>query len=364
LIGNAYFTIIVIGIINMYSTPFITSMDIKKIIIIIAIAVFLVFSGIAVFLIISGKKEASNASSSQVGSGNISGNLANGGLFCEYDGLVYFANPSDGGKLYSMLPDETKVKKVSNVVVSSLNVDKERVYYTLSDNAQGSGLGYIRKASGLYSIKKNDSGTVTYTQDPVGIAALYGDKLYYQHYLKDVGTVLDCITTKKKNNHTIIESMISPATIVDGTMYYNSIEDTMHLFALDLNSEDSIMIYSHNMYSPIMYNGYIYYMDLETNYEIHRYSPFSGEDIVITRDRVDNFNVAGNYVYYQKNSAADDAGIYRVSADGGDIPVLMLNGIFCEINVTSQYVYFHKYNSFVPMYHVPVNGGGVLVFEP
>ena len=33
--------------------------------------------------------------------GSTAGNLYNGGLFCEYDGTVYFSNPSDGGKLYS-----------------------------------------------------------------------------------------------------------------------------------------------------------------------------------------------------------------------------------------------------------------------
>ena len=32
--------------------------------------------------------------------GNTSGNLINGGLFCEYDNKIYFANPNDYNKLY------------------------------------------------------------------------------------------------------------------------------------------------------------------------------------------------------------------------------------------------------------------------
>ena len=38
--------------------------------------------------------------------GNTAGNLNNRGLFCEYDGLVYFSNAYDRGALYSMTPDE------------------------------------------------------------------------------------------------------------------------------------------------------------------------------------------------------------------------------------------------------------------
>ena len=39
--------------------------------------------------------------------GNTAGNLNNRGLFCEYNGKVYFSNAYDDGTLYSMNPDET-----------------------------------------------------------------------------------------------------------------------------------------------------------------------------------------------------------------------------------------------------------------
>ena len=50
--------------------------------------------------------------------GNTAGNLYNGGLFCEYDGTVYFSNPSDGGKLYSMSPDGSNLAKLCDDTVS------------------------------------------------------------------------------------------------------------------------------------------------------------------------------------------------------------------------------------------------------
>ena len=54
--------------------------------------------------------------------GNTSGNLINGGLFCEYDGKIYFANPNDNNKLYVMNSDCTSITKLSEDSVASLNV--------------------------------------------------------------------------------------------------------------------------------------------------------------------------------------------------------------------------------------------------
>ena len=40
--------------------------------------------------------------------GNTAGNLINGGLFCEYNDKIYFANPDDYNKLYVMNSDCNK----------------------------------------------------------------------------------------------------------------------------------------------------------------------------------------------------------------------------------------------------------------
>ena len=61
--------------------------------------------------------------------GNTAGNLYNGGLFCEYDGTVYFSNPSDGGKLYSMSPDGSNLAKLCDDTVSYINADEHYLYY-------------------------------------------------------------------------------------------------------------------------------------------------------------------------------------------------------------------------------------------
>ena len=60
--------------------------------------------------------------------GNTTGNLNNGGYFCEMDGRVYFANAYDNFALYSMNPDETDLVKFNEGAVSSINAAGNYLY--------------------------------------------------------------------------------------------------------------------------------------------------------------------------------------------------------------------------------------------
>ena len=74
--------------------------------------------------------------------GNTAGNLNNGGLFCESDGKVYFANAYDNYSLYSMNPDETEIEKLGVNQVSSINAGGNYLYYYMqSGPSSGKGLG-------------------------------------------------------------------------------------------------------------------------------------------------------------------------------------------------------------------------------
>lgn len=66
--------------------------------------------------------------------GNSAGNLYNGGLFCESNGTVFFSNPSDNHRLYSMNPDGSDMKKLSDDTASYINADDH--YVTMSETTR------------------------------------------------------------------------------------------------------------------------------------------------------------------------------------------------------------------------------------
>jgi Tol biopolymer transport system component len=69
--------------------------------------------------------------------GNTAGNLYNAGLFCENNGTVFFANPDDNNRLYSMDVNGSNLKKLSNDTATYINADSHYVYY-IRDNDNSS----------------------------------------------------------------------------------------------------------------------------------------------------------------------------------------------------------------------------------
>ena len=70
----------------------------KRLPIIIIAVLVVVFAGLGFY---SHQKSKIKYNTSYV-NGNTAGNLYNAGLFCEKNGTVYFANPDDDYRLYSM----------------------------------------------------------------------------------------------------------------------------------------------------------------------------------------------------------------------------------------------------------------------
>lgn len=295
--------------------------------------------------------------------GNTAGNLNNKGLFCEQNDTVYFANPYDNNVLYSMTPDESDYKRLGNVAVQSINADKNRIYYSQAHTTNGSGLGYIRNFTGLYCCDLKGKKTKCFTQDAVGIVSLSGNYLYYQCYTNKTGTNLEKIKIDKQDKQILLEQMVSPASVSGGLLYFNAMKNDHYLYTLDTATDTISPLWEHNLYNPVFQDGYIYFMDMESNYELHRYELSTGVEEVLSTDRLDYFNVYGNVIYYQKSSTTNPA-LKRISIDGTNEEIVM-EGVFEQVNITSQYAYFNEFNKPTPLYHQSTFGSiQVSVFSP
>ena len=82
--------------------------------------------------------------------GNTAGNINNGGLFCELDGMVYFSNPMDQGALYSMTVDEKDLTKLYNGNICNILAAGNHLYYFMKNPTDTSSLGYLRVSHAFY----------------------------------------------------------------------------------------------------------------------------------------------------------------------------------------------------------------------
>ena len=148
--------------------------------------------------------------------------------------------------------------------------------------------------------------------------------------------------------------MVSPASVVNGTIYYAGNGEDHYLYALDTITGASTLIWEHPLWNPVYHNGTIFFMDLDSNYALHSYNLATGEELALTKERIDFFNVYGTVIYYQTVDTSSPA-LKRIYIDGTGEETVM-EGIFESVNITSMYAYFNEYGKPTPVYHQSTYG--------
>ncbi len=318
--------------------------------IIIAVSVIVLFS---VILVISavffkrGEKIPSNPSGTI---GNIAGNLNNGGIVCEADGRVYFANPYDGGSLYSMNVDETDCKKISSAVATSINVAGHYIYYFQSGSSGAAGLGSVRIPHAFIRSHIDGSKGFTISRDVVVKAQLVGDRLYLEGTADnnhDAPYFLG-VDTSGENMEILAQFGINPSCASGDLIYYNNTEGDHNLMVYDTKSGTTAPVLEGDFWNPVIDGGYIYYMVPSEEYQLRKYSLSDRTIEIVVSEKVESFNVLNGYIYYQ--TMGDNPHLAFVRTDGSGSTVLA-NGYYNSISMTSGYVYFKDYFNETSLYH-------------
>lgn len=299
--------------------------------------------------------------------GNTAGNLHNGGLFCEAGGKVYFSNSYDNGNLYVMNVDETEVKRLNELNVSSINVGGDYIYFCQGTSRfTGEGFGLFRAQPGLYRSRINGRDIKTLKANSVVTATLCGNEIFYQNFDPRDNrrqNQLFRIGTDGEGDRQVSGEIINPSSFVNGLIYYSRTETDHFVYALDVQSGFSQVIFEANTYKAIYEGGYIYFMDLDNNYRLCRYSVFDNTIEILTNDRVDLYNIGNGVIFYQKNSRSEPA-LIRMDLDGRNQEIIR-EGNHNNINMTSRYVYFQEFGDEVTTYRTSLYGApNVGIFRP
>lgn len=287
--------------------------------------------------------------------GNTAGNLNNGGYFCESDGKVYFANAYDGGTLYCMNPDESEIKKLNRSEVFQLNAAGNFLYYYQKNSTSYPDFSYLIRTYGLYRTDKKGRNPVCLDKSDCKYVSLADNTLFYSKPVDGAQSLqLFSIGTNKKNGRNVAKYFVIPSSVSGGILYYNGTEENHHLYAYDTHTGLESLIKEYDMWFPTLHGQSIYFLDLEGNYELCRYNLYDDTITVLTTERVESFNLTANYIYYQTTDTETPA-LWRRYLDGSN-PELVSEGIYRDINVTSQYVYFRSYAADMPIYHTPADG--------
>lgn len=320
---------------------------------IIGIVVLLIIIGVACIFAFRSRNITPNPPGTI---GNTSGNLQNGGYFCDGGDKIFFANAYDGYSLYSMNPDESGVVKLSNAVTSNINAGGDFVFYYQSASSSSHSISNLFRINGVYRARKDGKKAFCLQRVVSPAMALFDNTVLYQLYdTEGAGKISLCRTDiDKKNEATVSDQLIDPYSIVNGTLYYAGQGSERYLYAMNLQTGTSQTVYKGDVYHPQAKGDWVYFMDIIKDYHVYRYSLSTGDIQEVTTERVDTYNVADNYIYYQTATGQNPA-LKRCKLDGSEEETVAA-GVFQNINITSNYVYFNAFDNPTPVYHTPTNG--------
>lgn len=284
--------------------------------------------------------------------GNTSGNLYNGGLFCESGGYVYFSNPYDSNALYCMRPDESEMKKLITTQVASINADGNYVYYYQGGSGGSAGLGFLISTTGIYRAKKANPKDVTCLDRVLGKYVILADNTVY-YTSSDDEISLKSVGIDGSDKQTLLALDILPVSVQDGIFYYINNEDNLHLMAYNLGTKASRQVLTDDIYMPIIEGNTVYGIDIHSDYALVRLDIATGEKTLLDSDRTDLINLTDSYIYYQTSGKKPQ--LKRIRRDGSDMSVVR-DGAYSNINATSNYVYFTGFGSTTPMYKTSAAG--------
>lgn len=274
--------------------------------------------------------------------GNTAGNLNNSGLVCEYNDTVYFSNPTDNGALYAMNPDETNLRKLYSMPVRNILAGGEYLYYyQLKGTSDSAGISSVTSTHSLNRCNLDGEKSVEITRDVVVVGQLVDNYLYLLTAGRENPDFYK-IKIDKTNQVHLASYVINPACARNGIIYYNGTLEDHALYRLNTSNDAATPLWSGSVWYPIVEGDYVYFMDISSNYRLCRYS-FSQDVVeVLTNERVDCFNVGNGYIYYQTNDAVSPQ-LKCMHTDGSNV-LVVADGIYTNINMSSQYVYFQEFN--------------------
>ena len=344
-------------------------MELKKIITIIIVGLGLAALAAGIFVGVRKVRDflfpVETRTSTVTLEGNTGGNLYNGGMFCEKNGTVYFANPNDGYRLYCMSVFGGECMKLCEDSVAYINADDNYIYYTRRANSDADDdfMGITSVYSyALCRVDPNGKNQVILDSDPCMCACLVGDFIYYLHYDKKNSTDVYRIGIDGENREKVSSGTSLTCSAYDNVLYYNGTQTDHNLYSINAHTGSLAMIYEGNAWQPTYSNGYLYFLNLTDDYTLCRIDLGTYEAVTLIDESVQDFNIHGNTIYYQ--TMKGDVGLYSYDINTGD-SALIYEGNCCDICVTSAYLYFRTYEVEDVYYMTPVNSAlNIQVFVP
>lgn len=310
----------------------------------VLITALVVLSLILIVFVISFSRRTRFSASKQ--RGNTPGNLYNHGLFCEYNGMIYFSNFQDEGALYCMTDSLKDIEKISSDNVRYINADEHYIYYSRMNNLKDNGIESVFTiySSALMRITKTGKNITMLRSKPVGSVLLYDNSVFYQYYQKGENLALHKVGIDGENDISLVTDDALFVSVCDDKIYYRNQLTDHALHAVDTLSGADTVESDINMYQPIVFTDRIYYIDSLHGYRLCVLDRADNSVKILADCSCSSYNVTenGRYVYYQSDDIGYN-GIFCLNTTDNSL-IRILEGNYKWINIAGKYVFFYTFD--------------------
>ena len=288
--------------------------------------------------------------------GNTTGNLMNGGRFCEVDGKIYFSNPADDDALYRMNSDCSSIKKLSSDKATAINVYGKYVYYVKNNFSRTAiEMGTRTNMYGVMRINTDGTSLTDLDDTKSKSAVLSGNYVFYENYNDTDGLKLYKVKIDGKSNVQVLDYSIDTSSIFKNKIFYINKEAKNNIYSMDTKTGNISLEYEANAFKPDCSADYLYYIDLSKNYalmRVNRSNKTLEQVYASDTDKVINYNRSENKIYFVLEG--DNSGLYRMNLNGSSVEKVT-GGNISEVYCTSQYTFFIDFKGNTLM-RIPTDG--------
>ena len=284
--------------------------------------------------------------------GNTIGNITNCGYAVEKDNYIYYVSPSDD--MYTTTisrlqagSSEGEVIYTGAYDVRALNIVGSKIYFiSLAIPEDSEAASNTEIDAKIYKMNLDGSNLTVLNDNDFA----YDDYSMYviNNWIYYIGTDSNVykMDLNGGNRSLVADTQNSCLAINDKYIIYNKENEDGSdyiTYIRELNGTEEREINSSRIYTPVIYEDYIYYINSDSKFV--KTPVQGGDEEIILEYPIYNINIADGYIYYlnYKDEAAEDYTIviYKLNIDGGDPETIKeMSSYTSFLDVVNGYAYY------------------------
>ena len=247
-----------------------------------------------------------------------------------YNGAIYFADGQNDYKLTKLTLSNNTKSLVRDVKINTLTYANGYLFYTVN-NTLGDYIENYNISTNIYKKLTIDAGanltlvgnTLYYVNIDILTSYVNGDGIYYVNAFPAID--MNVTGTKLVGDDTFS----SLTKIDDNNIAYYRVSDQMLIIHNVDNDETTEVLDGFEIPESIVfstgskvyaYNGLIYFMDLHNDKCLYTYNPQTNKYNKLTSNKVTDFAICGDYLYYNCVSFLVNNDLYKINLKLGGEP--------------------------------------------